>query len=274
MSDSKTHSIYKITCGCGCLKHYIGMTGSSLRHRILLHRCQARTSPKCSLHNHFNETGSVEDFTYELIEECANKALAKRRENYYITTTRAILDGFNIRNGSWICIHDIDRRMCEVCSPGLNRCIPCDKKFCSGEGYRKHLITRGHLIKVGQYTGPDFKCETCVKGFTSASFLRRHLTSMTHHLKATRSNEPVARVHHTFYECKVCDRKFVGNKVLQTHLRSAIHKNKVAGTFYNHTCELCDRVMSTKQALENHRRSRPHLRRLDVEPVGLHMLGL
>ena len=74
-------------------KCYIG-SSANISRRWATHKCPSTWKKSCELYRDFQQYG-LENFSFEILEECASNELLKK-ERYYIESLGTIEEGYNI----------------------------------------------------------------------------------------------------------------------------------------------------------------------------------
>lgn len=123
-------SVYRIDCGCGCAKFYIGSTTQNLASRMTGHRSCARKGVNSKIYNHMREVGSNCFLISQIAEvKFENKNELRAMENKYIIELDAIRKGFNGRLEAPRCQHDRRRQACHECDGSY---------FCEHKKQKQH----------------------------------------------------------------------------------------------------------------------------------------
>lgn len=156
--------VYRIDCGCGCNKFYIGSTTQKLSQRLANHKSASKRGTASKLYIHMREVDN-NNFLISEIEKptTASKPELKALENKWIIATNAIKLGFNGRLESPKCQHNKRRHRCVECE-GISicehkkrksRCITCNQIKCilcnkpmSKDYINRHYKSKAHIKKL------------------------------------------------------------------------------------------------------------------------------
>ena len=143
-----------------------------------------------------------------------------------------------------------------------NKCIQCNKDFCSPFALRRHhsVIHEGqrnnhepssmkkHICeicgntftqaaslrthKAAVHEGQGFKCDLCEKTLTSAQMLKKHIAFVHEGQKNVK--------------CEICSKAFSEEWNLKQHMKN-MHEGGES-----HTCEHCGKTLRSQQTLKHH----------------------
>ena len=139
-------------------KSYVGKTTQMLKLRLRNHKCNKKSLIGRAIHAH-----GWENFTVEILEECATEAELNEREIYWIKTLNTKHpNGYNLTDGgeSGYKVSEKSRQLRSENSPCKRaiRCIDTDEIFPSITAAAKHFnisratigsVCRGEHIRVG-----------------------------------------------------------------------------------------------------------------------------